>query len=74
MTIHHYLVIVASPQKASLTLILVLNKQKNKKKLERGLFSRGNFSWKGGGIIVSKNLFRTYEKLHCKEEPNRFSG
>ena len=73
MTIHHYLVIVASPQKASLTLILVLNK-KNKKKLERGLFSNGNFSWKGGGIIVSKNLFRTYEKLHCKEEPKRFSG
>ena len=38
-----------------------------------------DFSWEGERVVVSSpqiviNLPRTYEKLHCKEEPYRFSG
>ena len=35
-----------------------------------------DISWKGGGTIhqIVINLHRTYEKLHCKEEPYRLSG
>ena len=34
------------------------------------IFCMGDFSWEG--VVI--NLPRTYEKLPCKEEPDRFSG
>ena len=44
--------------------------------LGRVIFSRGDFSWEGGGTLpkIVENLPWTYEKLHCYGEPDRFSG
>ena len=38
-----------------------------------GVGVRGDFSWEGDGTLtqIVINLFRTYEKLPCKEEPYR---
>ena len=36
----------------------------------------GDLYWEGGGTLpqIVINLPWTYEKLHCKKEPYRFSG